>query len=227
MRASDTSDAVAVYCGSSLGKHAAFSTAAKSVGYALAAADRTLVYGGGSKGIMGVVSGSVLEKGGKVIGVIPQAMIAAGGEKDKLEDGSPRAVLEELGREAVETILVESMHERKVEMAKRVNGFIGLPGGFGTFEEVMEVTTWTQIGIHDKPVVLLNVLSFWDPLRVLIKNSIDAGFIRPTSERLIVFVDGPEDKVEHEFFDWGRAALHALDSWERGSSNGLFKWTKT
>ena len=72
-----------------------------AVGYALAAADRTLVYGGGSKGIMGVVSGSVLEKGGKVIGVIPQAMIAAGGEKDKLEDGSPRAVLEELGREAV------------------------------------------------------------------------------------------------------------------------------
>lgn len=158
------------------------------------------------------------------------------------------------------------MHERKVEMAKRVNGFVGLPGGFGTFEEVnfgaklftyssnnsifpkvMEVTTWTQLGIHDKrefdskisasfrvigwyscilyeAVVLLNVLSFWDPLRVLVKSSIDAGFIKPSSERLIIFVDGPEDKGEHESYDWGKAALDALDSWERGSNEGLFTW---
>ncbi|KAF8969942.1 hypothetical protein BDZ97DRAFT_1957525 [Flammula alnicola] len=225
--ASDTSakSAVAVYCGSSIGKYKAFSAAARSLGSALAAADRPLVYGGGSNGIMGVVSGSVLENGGKVIGVIPHAMIAAGGEKDKLRNDDPKVPLTEVGREKVETILVDSMHDRKVEMARRVNGFVGLPGGFGTFEEVLEVTTWTQLGIHDKPVVLLNVLSFWEPLRTLVRSSIDAGFIKPASERLIIFVDGPKDKEDHESYDWGKAALEALDSWERGRSNPLFDWS--
>ncbi|KDR81489.1 hypothetical protein GALMADRAFT_134921 [Galerina marginata CBS 339.88] len=213
---------IAVYCGSSTGQHRAFSAAAHSLGVALSAADRSLVYGGGSKGIMGIVSGSVLRNGGKVVGVLPRAMVAEGGEGEKV--GNANVHLNEVGREKVETILVDSMHERKVEMAKRADGFVGLPGGFGTFEEVLEVTTWSQLGIHDKPVILLNVLSFWDPLRTLIKNSIDAGFIKPASERLIIFIDGPPRLEDHELFDWGNAAIEALDNWKRGQTKPLFEW---
>jgi len=110
-------------------------------------------------------------------------------------------------------------------MAQRVQGFIGLPGGYGTFEEVLEVTTWTQLGIHDKPVVLLNVLSFWEPLRALIRTSIEAGFIRPCGERLVTFIDGPDDPQEHETFDWGKAALEAIESWEQGKNNPLYDWS--
>lgn len=117
------------------------------------------------------------------------------------------------------------MHERKVEMASRAGGFIGLPGGYGTFEEVFEVTTWTQLGIHEKrvtslsfllfihcdskscwnlAVVLLNVLGFYGPLRDIIRNGVKAGFIQPSNERLITFVDGPDDLTEHGAFDWGK-----------------------
>ncbi|KAJ3516718.1 hypothetical protein NLJ89_g945 [Agrocybe chaxingu] len=219
--------AVAVYCGSSTGKYPAFTVAAASVGRALALDGRILVYGGGTKGIMGIVSGAVLEQGGDVIGVIPKAMLIAGGEGEKGDN--PLCVdLKEVGREKVHTIVVESMHERKVEMAERVEGFIGLPGGFGTFEEVLEVTTWSQLGIHDKhkAVVLLNVLSFWEPLRVLIKSSIDAGFIRPASESLVLFVDGPVAPEDHESFDWGKAALDALKAWEGRQFKPLFDWSK-
>uniref|UniRef100_A0A8H8CN46 Cytokinin riboside 5'-monophosphate phosphoribohydrolase n=1 Tax=Psilocybe cubensis TaxID=181762 RepID=A0A8H8CN46_PSICU len=221
---SSAKSGVAVYCGSSTGKCKAFATAARSLGLALAKHDRLLVYGGGSKGIMGVVSGAVLEGGGKVLGVIPHAMVAAGGEDEKVQS-TTKVYLNEAGREKVENIVVETMHERKVEMAQRADGFVGLPGGFGTFEEVLEVTTWSQLGIHDKPVVLINVLSFWEPLRTLIKSSIDAGFIKPSSERLIQFIDGPENHEEHESFDWGTAAIEALDNWEKGRGDPLFVWS--
>ncbi|KAF7359233.1 hypothetical protein MSAN_01265400 [Mycena sanguinolenta] len=213
--------AVAVYCGSSPGTEKAFTSAALSLGHALAEAQRPLVYGGGSKGIMGVVSAAVLERNGQVTGIVPAAMVAAGGE------GNPAdVVLGEPGREKViENIVVGSMHERKVEMARRAAGFIGLPGGFGTFEEVLEVTTWTQLGIHNKPVVLLNVCSFWEPLRQLIDNGVAYEFIKPISKDLIVFVDGPSSHSEHETYNWGQAALEALDSWKRSPEHGLYKWT--
>ncbi|KAF7304936.1 hypothetical protein MKEN_01207900 [Mycena kentingensis (nom. inval.)] len=160
-----------------------------------------------------------------VIGVVPYAMVAAGGEQEKAAGVSVQ--LNEAGREAIEHIVVDSMHERKVEMAKRSCGFVGLPGGFGTFEEVLEVTTWTQLGIHNKPVVLLNVLGFWEPLRHLINSSIDFGFIRPISKNLVVFVDGPASHTEHESYDWGKAALEALNAWKRDADDSLFKWTET
>ncbi|TFK42704.1 hypothetical protein BDQ12DRAFT_289355 [Crucibulum laeve] len=217
--------AVAVYCGASYGKHQAYTNAAVSLGRALAAQNRPLIYGGGAKGIMGVVSGAVLEGKGKVTGIVPFAMVAAGGEQEKSDPGnSLKVVLDVPGREAAETIVVNSMHERKVEMAKRADGFIGLPGGFGTFEEVLEVTTWTQLGIHNKPVVLLNVRRFWEPLRQLIKNSIEEGYIKPSSEHLIVFVDGPESLEEHDTYDWGTAGLKALDEWQSDPEGPLFNW---
>jgi hypothetical protein len=138
------------------------------------------------------------------------------------------------------------MHERKVEMARRSCGFIGLPGGFGTFEEVFEVTTWTQIGIHSKrmhpdflassaqptdsihtAVVLANVLGYFDPIRAMIQNAIKDGFVKPGNVELIRFVDGPDDHSLHETFDWGTALLEALDSWKGDPTLRLpFDWTK-
>lgn len=117
------------------------------------------------------------------------------------------------------------MHERKVEMAKLACGFIGLPGGLGTFEEILEVTTWSQLGIHSKPVVLLNVLGFYDPLRALIKSGMDAGFIAKRNENLIVFVDGPSLRSEHENFDWGSAGVKAINDWNSTEIIPLFDWS--
>ncbi|KIK18296.1 hypothetical protein PISMIDRAFT_24690 [Pisolithus microcarpus 441] len=257
MVARSPSRAVAVYCAASLGKQKAFQAAALSLGYALSVENRPLVYGGGNTGIMGVVSGAVSKAKGKVTGIIPYAIFAAGGEKDK---GNGRAtvhtvseVLDDTQREEIETIVVNSMHERKVEMARRVGAFVGLPGGFGTFEEMLEVITWNQLNIHNKreafpfaglvsaltsaafpllvvyeiAVVLLNVLSYYNPLRELIKNGIREGFINPRNEHLVIFVDGPADHSEHETFDWGKAALEAIDSWQYDKSQILpFHWNK-
>ncbi|EJD05933.1 uncharacterized protein FOMMEDRAFT_119343 [Fomitiporia mediterranea MF3/22] len=221
---------VAIYCGSSLGKQKAFENAAVSVGAALARNGRPLVYGGGSKGIMGVVSGSALEQGGDVTGVVPYAMYAAGGEREKTTseiENSVDIMVNTHGKERLTTVLVNSMHERKVEMARRASGFIGLPGGYGTYEEVFEAITWTQLGIHDKPVILLNVLSFYSPLRDLVRNGVNEGFIQPSNENLVLFVDGPSDPSLHETFDWGEAALEALNSWNKGEASVYtYDWSK-
>ncbi|KAH9978511.1 hypothetical protein BJV74DRAFT_859143 [Russula compacta] len=206
--------AVAVYCGARLGIEPAFQNAAVSLGHALAKQGRPLVYGGGSRGIMGVVSGAALQHGGSVTAVIPSAMVRAGGEGDELERPSRWYIeLEEKGRE---NLIVNSMHERKLA------GFIGLPGGFGTFEEIMEVTTWTQLGIHTKPVVLVNVRGFFDPLRTLIKNSVASGFIQASNEDLIMFIDSPPAS-DPMTFDWGTAALSALDGWSPPGP-GYYAW---
>ncbi|THV07998.1 hypothetical protein K435DRAFT_741547 [Dendrothele bispora CBS 962.96] len=216
-------NAIAVYCGSSTGREPAYAKAAASVGKALGNKDRRLVYGGGFSGLMGAVSDAVLVSGGRITGITPRAIFDAGGEgtKPNLYPGSEASCSDQ--------VLVDSMHERKVEMAKRAAGFIGLPGGFGTFDEVVEATTWTQIGIHDKPVVLLNVLSFYEPLRQLIKNSIEAGFIQPEYEKIVIFVDGPANREAHADFDWGEAAVDAIDDWriERAKrmSKTMFDWT--
>ncbi|KAF5386826.1 hypothetical protein D9615_001624 [Tricholomella constricta] len=225
MAAAPLSKAIAVYCGSSLGKQQAHANAALSVGRALAAQNRPLVYGGGQQGLMGIVSNAVLQNGGEVTGVIPFAMHAAGGEQDKTSKDQPaKADVENSDPGKMQTIIVDSMHERKVEMASRSVGFIGLPGGFGTFEEIFEVTTWTQLGIHSKPVVLLNVLSFFNPLRQLIENGTKEGYINPANQRLIVFVDGPSSHDEHEKFDWGTAALEAIETWKGDDTKSRFNW---
>ncbi|KAF9501156.1 hypothetical protein BDN71DRAFT_1426796 [Pleurotus eryngii] len=220
---STLSEPVAVYCASSMGRKDAYRLAAVSVGYALAEANRPLVYGGGSKGIMGVVSGAALEKGGKVTGVVPYPMLVAGGEQDKTSPSKIR--LNEKGKEK---IIVDTMHERKVEMARRSCAFIGLPGGFGTFEEIMEVTTWTQLGIHNKPVVLLNVHSYWEPIRSMIQTAVDEGFVQPHNAALISFVNGPGPDAsmeEHEKFDWGRAAIKVIENWKRDPGECPYDWT--
>ncbi|KAG6854595.1 hypothetical protein C0991_004197 [Blastosporella zonata] len=218
--------AVAVYCGSCIGRYQAHTNAALSVGRALAGQNRPLIYGGGMQGLMGVVSKAVLQAGGEVTGIVPYAIHVAGGEQDKSKYARPPPVSIEASEAAkMQTVVVDSMHERKVEMANRSVGFIGLPGGFGTFEEVFEVTTWTQIGIHNKPVVLLNVLSFYDPIRQLIENGVNDGYINPQNKKLIVFVDGPSSPDDHETFDWGTAALDAIDKWRGDDFKQIFNWT--
>ncbi|KAG1882903.1 hypothetical protein F4604DRAFT_1739444 [Suillus subluteus] len=231
MVAPSNSSAVAVYCAASLGKQNAFQLAALSLGHALAEAKRPLVYGGGNMGLMGIVSGAVADEGGQVTGIIPYAIHAAGGEKDKgngiAKTESVAEVLDEDRRVHIETIIVDSMHERKIEMAKRVGAFVGLPGGYGTFEEILEVITWNQLNIHNKPVILLNVLSYYNPLRELIRNGVREGFIQPHNEKLCVFVDGPTDHKDHESFNWGQAALDAIAAWQHDQVRTLpFHWTK-
>jgi len=208
-----------------MGKRASYAHAAKSLGRALAGQNRPLVYGGGASGIMGVVSGAALDSGGEVTGVIPYAMLARGGEKDKFTGRT----LEDNREGNKQTVVVDSMHERKVEMAKRSAGFIGLPGGFGIFEEVMEVTTWTQIGLHHKPVILLNVENYYEPLKQLIDRGVEDGFINMANKGLITFVDGPSSVEEHATFDWGKAALNAFDKWtsQQIGVHPMFDWSKT
>ncbi|KAF9018512.1 hypothetical protein BDZ89DRAFT_343715 [Hymenopellis radicata] len=164
-------------------------------------------------GLMGEVSAAALKEDGEVVGIAPAAMVSVHGRAPSVVAGR------------LEEIVVDTMHERKVEMAKRaVGGFVALPGGFGTYEELMEVTTWTQIGMHAKPVIILNVLSFYDPMRALIRNGVGAGFIAPVNEKIIVFVDGPASAEEHSSFDWGSAALEALDGWT-WEAESIYDWT--
>ncbi|KAF8628382.1 hypothetical protein AX15_003908 [Amanita polypyramis BW_CC] len=215
---------VAVYCGSSFGIQKAFYKAAISLGKAIAADGRSLVYGGGSDGIMGVVSTTVAENGGNVTGFVPYAMVAAGGEKEKITSNIAPDV--QSNGSVTSTIVVGSMHDRKIAMAKHADGFIGLPGGLGTFEEILEVTTWTQLGIHNKPVVLANICGFWDPLRQLINTATGNGYIRPESAKIIAFVDGPANYSEHEDYDWGKAVLDALDDWIEIKGRPMFDWSR-
>ncbi|OAX41596.1 hypothetical protein K503DRAFT_475993 [Rhizopogon vinicolor AM-OR11-026] len=231
MVAPSKSSAVAVYCAASLGNQKIFQLAALSLGHALAEAKRPLVYGGGNTGIMGVVSGAVIDQGGQVTGIVPYAIHVGGGELDKgdgvVKSESVAETLDEKRRKRIETIVVDSMHERKVEMAKRVGAFVGLPGGFGTFEEVLEVITWNQLNIHNKPVILLNILSYYNPLRELIRSGIREGFIQPQNEELCVFVDGPADHEDHESFNWGQAAVDAISAWQHDKVQTLpFYWTR-
>jgi uncharacterized protein (TIGR00730 family) len=139
---------VAVYCGSRFGDSPAFAQAARTLGELIGRSGATLVYGGGRVGLMGTVADAVMASGGQVVGVIPQALM------DR-----------EVGHSGLtELHVVQTMHERKQLMAERADAFISLPGGIGTLEELYEVWSWQQLGYHDKPVALLNVDGYYDPL---------------------------------------------------------------
>ncbi|KAH9939598.1 hypothetical protein B0H21DRAFT_780548 [Amylocystis lapponica] len=217
------SKAVVVFCASSLGRQPAYVHAAQSLGRALVAAGRPLVYGGGTNGIMGAVSDAVLQAGGQVTGVMPYAMVVAGGEGEQGQGtGEPPRLSDRGGRSK---IVVDSMHERKMEMARRSSGFVCLPGGYGTFEEILEAICWEQLGIHEKPIIVLNVLGFFDPLRQLVRRAVQEGFIAPTGEHLVRFVEGPPQHDAHEGFDWGKAAIEALHEWRPQKRAHAYDWT--
>ena len=150
-----------VYCGSRPGADAAFADAARAVGTWIGAHGGQLVYGGGRSGLMGTVAEATRLAGGRVVGVIPQALV------DK----------ELANRQCDELHIVQTMHERKAMMAERSDAFLALPGGIGTFEELFEVWTWRQLGYHDKPLGLLNVAAYYDGLLAFLNHSVASGFM--------------------------------------------------
>ncbi len=169
-------DRICVFCGSNTGVNSLYRDAATALGRLLAERDLGLVYGGGSVGLMTVVADAVLAGGGEVIGVIPEAL----------------ATKELAHPDVTEMHVVPSMHARKALMAELADGFIALPGGFGTLEELFEIVTWAQLGIHRKPIGVLNVAGYFDALMNLIDNAINEKFVKPEHRQLIVMADQPE-----------------------------------
>ncbi|TDV12128.1 TIGR00730 family Rossman fold protein [Paraburkholderia caballeronis] len=156
--------AVCVYCGSSMGASPVYAEAAKAFGRALVAANLGLVYGGGKVGLMGVIADEVMAAGGRAIGVIPELLV------DK-----------EVGHNGLSELhVVPDMHHRKKMMADLSDAFVALPGGAGTLEELFEVYTWAQLGYHHKPVAVLNIDGFYDPLISLLTHTVSEGFMRQT-----------------------------------------------
>ncbi|MFP4324005.1 MAG: TIGR00730 family Rossman fold protein [Anaerolineales bacterium] len=168
---------ICVFCGSGMGNHARYREAAVAFGQILADERLALVYGGGSTGLMGVLADSVLEHDGKAIGIIPEAMT----EREVQHRG------------LTELHIVDSMHTRKAMMARLSDAFVALPGGIGTLEELLEITTWAQLGIHRKPIAILNLAGYYNPLLAMIQQGVDAGFIRRLDPQLLQVAEGVAD----------------------------------
>ena len=160
---------ICVYCGSRPGTEPAFAEAARQVGLWIAQNNGQLVYGGGHNGLMGMMADACLQAGGRVVGVIPKALV----EKEWAHSGCS------------ELHVVENMHERKSLMAERADAFLAMPGGIGTFEEFFEVWTWRQLGYHDKPVGLLNIKGYYDNLLAFLSTSVQQGFMNAGQMQLI------------------------------------------
>ena len=166
---------MAVYCGSNPGNDPAYARAAASLGRTLADRGIRLVFGGGDVGLMGAIADAVLGNGGEAHGVITESLRA-----------------KEIARGGLTSLqVVETMHERKAAMADKADGFIMLPGGFGTFDEFFEVVTWTQLGIHAKPGGVLDVKDFFAPLRAMMDTMTGAGFVRPDHRDMIIIDSDP------------------------------------
>jgi len=171
---------ICVFAGSSLGRRHEYKAVARQLGRVLAERDVALIYGGAAVGLMGVVADAVLESRGHVTGVIPEALVA----KEVAHAG-----LSELR-------VVASMHERKAMMADLADGFIALPGGWGTLEEFFEVLTWAQLGLHRKPCGLLNVNGYFDQLLSFVGHTIDEGFLRREYGAMIAVSESPETLLD-------------------------------
>ncbi|UXP33171.1 TIGR00730 family Rossman fold protein [Reichenbachiella agarivorans] len=168
---------ICVYCGSSMGNNPLFLSAAQLLGRQLAEGDIALVYGGATLGLMGAVANACLDAGGQVLGVIPRFL-------DEVEITH---------RGLTEIVITESMHERKTIMADRADGFIALPGGFGTLEELMEILTWSQLGLLQKPIGILNVAGYYDALIALFAQMKKEGLIKEVNMNLFVVKDNVQD----------------------------------
>ena len=166
---------ICIYSGSNLGLRPEYKENAKLLGKILAENKIELVYGGSCIGLMGEVANEVLKNNGKAIGVMPKGLFSG----------------EMVHKNLTKLIEVENMHERKQTMAKLSDGFIALPGGLGTFEELFEMLSWAQLGIHKKPIGVLNVSNFFDPLLTMIKNTCAEGFMNESNIKLISVSDTP------------------------------------
>jgi len=170
---------VCVYCGSAKGNNPVYADAAKALGRALVKHNLSLVYGGGHVGLMGIVADAVLDAGGEVTGVIPKALMDT-----------------EVGHERLTRLLVvKDMHERKALMAEHADGFIAMPGGIGTLEELFETLTWAQLGFHEKPIGLLNVAGFYDPLIEFLRHQTSQGFLRAEHKDLLLVETEPDPLI--------------------------------
>ena len=168
-------NAVCVYCGSSFGTKPAYAEATKQLAVALAERGLRVVYGGASAGLMGLLADTVLEHGGEVEGVIPRVLV----EREVAHRG------------LTELHVVESMHERKAKMAELSDAFIALPGGIGTLEELIEVYTWSYLGIHGKPLGLVNTDGYYDGLTAFLDHSVSEGFLRPQTRASLLVAPDP------------------------------------
>lgn len=167
---------ICVFCGASTGINPAYQTAAVEMGKTLAENNIDLVYGGGNKGLMGMIADATIDNGGRAFGVIPKALV------DK----------EEAHTRLSEQFIVNTMHERKMMMATLSDGFIAMPGGFGTLEEFIEIITWAKLGFHQKPCALLNINQFYDGLLSYFDQLTDEGFVKPKMRDLVLTGDSPE-----------------------------------
>ncbi|XP_072988332.1 cytokinin riboside 5'-monophosphate phosphoribohydrolase LOG3-like [Typha latifolia] len=177
---------ICVFCGSSQEKKKTYHDGAIELGSELVSRNIDLVYGGGSIGLMGLVSRAVYDGGRHVIGVIPKTLM-------------PREITGETGGKIK---AVADMHQKKAEMARQSDAFIAYPGGYGTLEELLEVITWAQLGIHDNPVGLLNVDGYYNSLLSFIDKAVEEGFINPTARHIIVLAPTAKELVKklEEYF---------------------------
>ncbi len=173
-------NAICVYCGSRPGTDPAFRAAAASVGEEFAHRDIDLVYGGSSKGMMGTAADAALDADGRVVGILPGGL----------------ASREKVHGDVTELHVVDSMHERKAMMEDISDGFIALPGGLGTLEELCEVTTWAQLGIHQKPIGVLNVNGYFDDVLAFLDHAVDKEFVSAEHRRLLIVDDEPAQLLD-------------------------------
>ncbi|WP_159952253.1 TIGR00730 family Rossman fold protein [Rhizobium sp. 18065] len=184
---------VCVYCGSQPGRDPAFMEAGRQLGRSLAENNIRLIYGGGTKGIMGAVAAGVLSAGGQVTGIIPEFLV------------DMEATRHSLGQLS-ELIITQDMHERKHAMFERSDAFVTLPGGIGTLEEIVEIMTWGQLGRHAKPMVFANINDFWKPMLELIDHMSSAGFIHTAHRVRPLVIDQVEDIVPAIIDRWDMSA---------------------
>jgi len=179
---------VCVFCGASSGRLQAYAESARAFGHAAAERGVGIVYGGGKVGLMGAVADGALAAGGEVIGVIPESLV----ERELAHDGLTKLHV------------VASLHERKAKLAELADGFVALPGGFGTLDELMEQLTWSQLGLHEKPVGLLDVEGYWRPLVAFARHATEEGFVREADLAAIAVADDADvlldrlARLEHE-----------------------------
>jgi len=171
---------ITVFCGSSFGSEEIYKEQAVLLGQTLAKQNIQLIYGGANVGLMGAVADGVLLEGGKVIGVLPHFLQSK----------------EIAHQDLTELILVETMHERKTKMNDLCDGVIVLPGGYGTLEEFFEMITWAQLGLHKKPIAILNINGFYDDLIKLVQNMVDKGFLKQINQEMLLVSDSIDELLE-------------------------------
>ncbi|KAJ2546343.1 hypothetical protein IWW49_004134 [Coemansia sp. RSA 1797] len=176
----DLTNLVCVFCGSSPGTSPSFMDAATQLGQELAHQGYGLVYGGGTRGLMGQVARSVQQNSAPVLGIMPRALMSVEGCADKI------------GR----MLIVNNMHDRKSKMNEYARAFIALPGGFGTLEELLEIATWSMLSIHSKPVIVLNTNGYYEPLKNMVGQAVNGGFVSKDNSGIILFCDTAEEAVQ-------------------------------